>query len=346
MEKYFDACRSNCQRKSRSQIDWQKKEKFLRKICCLAAYRLRLVTHCLGLDRVGGLTAGVDGGNATRSQSFLSPCHERTSGKIPRSHRMPITLLLVDAQELFREGLRALIQKEPGYSLLGEARTGEEAVLLAPQLSPDVILMDLAMPDVNGLGALARIHAHCPRSQIIAVSCCIDEHIVRRVLTIGAAAHITKLQSFRELRSAINAVHARQSGPCQIPSLPLTDESARPKNGQLSPRERETLRLMTQGRSSQDIARQLQVCLKTVEAHRHNLRQKLGLSSMADIIRYAIQQEGASADRPRTAPQAALRGLPNACVIRHRAVMTIQSDASLHLVTRITHQAVHSDGVQ
>jgi DNA-binding NarL/FixJ family response regulator len=210
---------------------------------------------------------------------------------------MPITLLVVDDHDLFRDGLRVLIEQESRYSLLAEARNGREATQLAGQLMPDIILMDLYMPILDGLEATGCIHSEHPRCQIIGLSSCTDQRTIRRLLAAGAAAYVSKSWPFRELCRAINAVHARQ--PYLIPAsrtVPFTGEPGRRHAGQLSPREQQTLQLIAQGKSSQDIANLLCVCLKTVEAHRHNLRQKLGLNGVAELTRYVLQEHATATD--------------------------------------------------
>jgi DNA-binding NarL/FixJ family response regulator len=222
---------------------------------------------------------------------------------------MRISILLADDHDLFRECLRSRMEKEPRFSLLAEACDGRDAARLALQLAPDITLLDLYMPGTNGLEAAAGIRAHNRSAKIIALSSCTDQRSIARMKAAGAAAYLCKSCPFHELCRAIDAVHRNQPyrRPC---STPLTGEPTRANAGQLSVREQETLDLLAQGKSSQDIADQMCVCLKTVEVHRHHLRQKLGVSSIAELTRYALQQ---ACPIPKIENSATLRVIPNGC---------------------------------
>jgi two-component system, NarL family, response regulator NreC len=205
---------------------------------------------------------------------------------------MSIKLIIADDHELIREGVKHILSSQAGHCVVGEAADGRSAINLAERLVPDIVLMDIYMPGVNGIEATTHICASGSKSKVIALSGSTDMRPIRRMLTAGAATYVSKSWPARELLRAINAVHADQpyhyAGAGCVPH-PL-DEPVIPNAGTLSRRELQTLQLLATGKRSRDIAATMCVCVKAVEVYRRNLRRKLGRSSVAELTHYAIQE--------------------------------------------------------
>jgi len=204
---------------------------------------------------------------------------------------MSTKIMLIDDHDVVREAICGRLEKEPGCTVIGEGRNGHDAVKLARQLDPDIAVMDIYMPHLNGIEATKQIVDHNRKCKVIGLSSCHNQRAINRMMAAGAMAYVYKGWPFQELCRAIHAVHGKQQY-CHSMTLPLlhpSDEPVIPNAGQLSKRERTTLALIAAGKSSRDIAATLCVCIKTVEAHRHNLRRKLGCSSVAELTRYAIE---------------------------------------------------------
>jgi two-component system response regulator NreC len=209
-----------------------------------------------------------------------------------------VRVLLADDHTILRDGIRALLEDEPGMEVIGEAEDGRTAVRLACQLKPDVVLMDIAMPLLNGLEATRQIKHNCPQVKVLILTMHENEEYIRQVLASGAMGYILKDAAARELLDAIHAV--RRGEAVLSPAITRLvienylrwgdlqkDDSS---NG-LSPREREVLQLIAEGYSNKQIAEILCISIKTVQAHRMNLMSKLDLHDRADLIKYAIQRK-------------------------------------------------------
>lgn len=209
-----------------------------------------------------------------------------------------VRILLADDHTILRDGIRALLEDEPDMVLVGEAEDGRTAVRLACQLKPDVVLMDIAMPLLNGLEATRQIKHDCPQVKVLILTMHENEEYIRQVLASGAMGYILKDAAARELLDAIKAV--RRGEAVLSPAITrlvienylrwgdLQNEDS--ANG-LSPREREVLQLIAEGYSNKQIAEILCISIKTVQAHRMNLMSKLDLHDRADLIKYAIQRK-------------------------------------------------------
>lgn len=210
---------------------------------------------------------------------------------------MSLNLLIVDDHAIFREGLKSLIAKEPDMEVVGEAGNGIEAILLARELCPDVVIMDVNMPDMNGIEATRGIMTESPGTSVLVLSMESDRRFIVEVLEVGALGFVMKESVFSELATAIRTVADKDTylGPRiteliikdylkRIPDkLPLTFTS-------LTTRERLIVQFIADGQNSKEIASHFGVSIKTVEVHRHNIMNKLNLNSVAALTKYALRE--------------------------------------------------------
>ncbi|MCF7976755.1 MAG: response regulator transcription factor [Chromatiaceae bacterium] len=204
----------------------------------------------------------------------------------------PLNLLLCDDHSLFREGLAALLRQHPGWRILAEAANGEEAVRLAAELKPDVVVLDVAMPGMNGIDAAAAIRNETPQTRIVALSMYADNHYLQRMLKAGANAYVLKNEASAELVEAIETVMA--GGQFISPALTQTGAETRHRSADvdrtaLTAREREVLRLLAEGQRTKDIAVALSISPKTVETYRGRIMLKLGIDNVAGLVKFAIR---------------------------------------------------------
>jgi two-component system response regulator NreC len=210
---------------------------------------------------------------------------------------MSIKVLIADDHQIMREGLRAMLEKEHDIVVLGEAEDGRMIERLARELAPDVIIMDVAMPDLNGIEATRQIVAELPGVKIIALSMHDDRRFVLNMLKAGAAGYMLKDSAFTDLAKAIRVV---MSGKTYL-SHEVTDivvkdyvSSSQPAESSafhlLSPREREVLQLLAEGKTSAQIGEKLHISIKTVETHRQQIMVKLKIRSVAELTKYAIRE--------------------------------------------------------
>lgn len=213
-------------------------------------------------------------------------------------HVKPIRIFLADDHSLLRQSLKVLLEMEPGLAVVGEAGDGHKTLDLVEALAPDVVLMDIAMPHLNGLEATRRLKKQRPEVKIIILSMHGDDQYIGQALRAGASGYLLKDASKEELLLAIRSVH--QGGSYLSPRLSrrliddylrLSDPAAQnPYHDLLTDREREVLQLMAENRPSPEIARILGISPKTVRNHRANIMEKLGLHSQSDVVKYALRQ--------------------------------------------------------
>ena len=216
---------------------------------------------------------------------------------------MGIRVLLVEDQQLIRSGLSTMIGLQPDMEIVGEADNGRSAVELAQKLSPDIVLMDIAMPELNGIDATQQVAALDPPPKIIVLSLYSDQRHVTDALKAGASGYVVKDSPLEELVLAIRAVcQGRVYLSPQVSSGVLHDYrrcvpgSASPDFATLSAREREVLQLIAEGKSTKAIATALYVSKKTVDTHRAHILRKLHASSVAELVKHAIREGLTSTD--------------------------------------------------
>ena len=218
-------------------------------------------------------------------------------------------VLVADDHLMFRQGLRALLESQPDVEVVGEAGDGRSAVKMAAELMPDVIVMDVGMPDLNGIDATRQIlssHTNGKTPKVIALSAHSDEHMAGEMLAAGACGYVLKTSAFPELVAALSTIMA---GKVYLsPTLPhILEKSAQSAaegitasaSRRLSPREREILQLLAEGKAMKEVASILNVSIKTVETHRRTMMSKLGLYSVAELTKYAIKEGVTSLEMPR-----------------------------------------------
>jgi two-component system response regulator NreC len=206
-----------------------------------------------------------------------------------------VRVLIADDHAMMREGLKLLFNHEPDMEVVAEAADGREAVRLARELLPDVAVMDISMPGLDGLQATRSLKESCPRVRVLALTRHADYGFLTEMLRAGAAGYVLKQSASAELLSAVRAVAAGQNylDPFVTAKVVRGHAGARPTNNPESEepvgeREEEVLRLIALGHSNKEIAAGLSVSVKTVEAHKANGMRKLGLGTRTDIVSYAI----------------------------------------------------------
>ncbi len=211
-----------------------------------------------------------------------------------------IRVLLVDDHAVLRAGLRLLVDSQPDMVVVGEAGDGQEGIWLAGELKPDVVLMDIAMPGMDGIEAMRLLAEKAPESRVLFLSMYQEEEYLRRVLAAGAAGYILKRAAGPELLIAIRAVDRGDVYLDPALTRMLVEDyldrglaqppQEEPPAVSLTPRELEVLRLVAQGHTNREIAEILVVSVKTVETHKANIMKKLGLHSRAELVRYALRR--------------------------------------------------------
>jgi len=210
---------------------------------------------------------------------------------------MSIKVLIADDHQIMREGLRSLLEKEIDIQVLGEAEDGRMIQRMALELNPDVIIMDVAMPDLNGIEATRQIVAALPGAKVIALSMHDDRRFVLNMLKAGACGYMLKDCAFKDLAKAIRVVMSNKTflSP-EVADIVVKDylSTTQPIESSafnlLSPREREVLQLIAEGKTSALIGELLHISVKTVETHRQQIMVKLKIRSIAELTKYAIRE--------------------------------------------------------
>ena len=210
---------------------------------------------------------------------------------------MTIRVLLVDDHQLMREGLRKILESTSGIEVVGEAEDGRSALAAVAAFRPEVVVMDVAMNGMNGIDATQQVRKDHPAVKVVALSTHADKRYVRNMIRAGAAAYVLKESASEDLLRAVRAAArgehylSPQITGCLLESwsVPQAPESSSVYE-LLGSREREVLRLLSEGKTSKEIAGQLELSIKTVETHRRNITHKVGLHSIAELTKYAVRE--------------------------------------------------------
>jgi len=210
-----------------------------------------------------------------------------------------VRILIADDHLALQEGVRTIIERQPGWHVCGTAVTGREAVELARKLKPDIVILDLRMPELNGLEATRRIKRLLPQTEILVFTAHDEDELIRQVFAAGARSFILKSEPLARLVEAIQSLVQHKpffsdrvsevlfsrlvDGPKQSPNLESSSKG-------LSAREREIVQLLAEGKSNKEVAAILGISIRTAETHRASALQKLGIDSLAGLVRYAIRK--------------------------------------------------------
>jgi DNA-binding NarL/FixJ family response regulator len=207
-----------------------------------------------------------------------------------------LRILIADDHEVARKGIRSLLENHPGWEICGEASDGREAVASVTKLKPDVLLLDIGMPNLNGLDATRQILAIMPEARILILTVHDSEQVVREVLAAGARGFLLKSDTGRDLVIAVEALQQGRTFLTSKVAQMMVDVYLRPHSESdpsnpcvLTPREREVIQLVAEGKTTKEIATALNLSVKTAETHRTNLMRKLDLHSIADLTLYAVR---------------------------------------------------------
>jgi DNA-binding NarL/FixJ family response regulator len=212
-----------------------------------------------------------------------------------------LRILLADDHDLVRRGLRALLESHPGWSICAEAQTGREAVTKAEEERPDIAILDVTMPELNGVEAARRILKTSPNTEILVLSVHYSDQLIRDVLDAGVRGCVAKSDSGRDLTIAVEALgnHKPFFTP-RVTELILSNLNTKSVSSsglpeisgeRLTPREREIVQLLSEGKSSKEVAAMLNISVKTAETHRANIMRKLSIHSVSELVRYAVRNQ-------------------------------------------------------
>lgn len=209
-------------------------------------------------------------------------------------------ILVADDHDIVRRGLKQLLTAQPGWTVVAEAKNGRDAVALAEEHKPDMVVMDISMPELNGLEAARQIHKQLPKTQLVILTLHFSDQLVHDIVEAGARGYIMKSDADRDLVTAVEAVsRGRSFFTPGATEMVLTEfrkredlsEAARPFRGRLTAREREIVQLLAEGKSSKEVAVGLGISVKTAETHRANIMRKLGIHSVSELVRYAVKNQ-------------------------------------------------------
>ena len=210
-----------------------------------------------------------------------------------------LRILIADDHEVVREGTRLMLESEPGWEICGVAKTGREAVEQAKELRPDIAVLDMSMPDLTGLEAARKIKRASPNSEVIIFTATESEELIRDVFESGAKSYILKADAGSHLVDAVKSVSQHKpfftSKVSDVLFAKFLDRSPdQPAGNSVEPltsRERDIVRLLAEGKSNKEVANVLGLSVRTAETHRANVMRKLGVSSLAELVRYAVREK-------------------------------------------------------
>jgi DNA-binding NarL/FixJ family response regulator len=210
-----------------------------------------------------------------------------------------LRILIADDHEVVRRGMRALLDAQAGWEVCAEAGDGRAAVESATRLQPDIAVLDIGMPELNGLGAARQIRQAVPGCEVLILTMHESEQVVREVLQVGARGYVLKSDAARDLVAAVDALRRHKpffaasvndialQGYLKTGADPLAGVAPR---GRLTPRQREIVQLLAEGKSNKEVANKLGISVKTAETHRTNIMRALDFHSMSELVRYAIRE--------------------------------------------------------
>jgi DNA-binding NarL/FixJ family response regulator len=227
---------------------------------------------------------------------FLAPFKSVNVGESMKTLR----ILIADDHDLMRRGVKALLQSHAGWEVCGEAHTGREAVAKAEELKPDIVILDISMPDLNGVDAAKRIRKGSPDTEVLILSVHYSDQLIRDILEAGVRGYIVKSDSDRDLIIAVETLanHKPFFTP-RATEVMLTNfnegknrtEPPETMRDRLTSREREIVQLLAEGKSSKEVASSLNISVKTAETHRANIMRKLQLHTVSELVRYAVRNQ-------------------------------------------------------
>jgi DNA-binding NarL/FixJ family response regulator len=212
----------------------------------------------------------------------------------------PLRILIADDHDLVRRGVKALLQSHAGWQICGEAVTGREAVSKTEELKPDIVILDISMPDLNGVEAARRIRKASTNTEILILSMHYSDHLIREMIDAGVRGYIVKSDSDRDLIIAVETLAKHQPffTPLATEVILSNFNAGRPitkipesLRDRLTSREREIVQLLAEGQSSKEIASSLNLSVKTVETHRANIMRKLDMHNVSELVRYAVRNQ-------------------------------------------------------
>ena len=212
----------------------------------------------------------------------------------------PLRILVADDHDLMRRGLKSLLESHPGWNICAEAHTGREAVSKSEELKPDIVILDITMPELNGVEAARRILKASPNTEILVLSVHYSDQLIRDILEAGVRGYIVKSDSDRDLVIAVEALanHKPFFTP-RATELILSNFNSKGAPGEipdviserLTSREREIVQLLSEGKTSKEVASVLGISVKTAETHRANIMRKLEIHSVSELVRYAVRNQ-------------------------------------------------------
>jgi DNA-binding NarL/FixJ family response regulator len=211
-----------------------------------------------------------------------------------------LRILVADDHDIFRRGLKELLSAKPGWDVCAEARNGREAVAVAERVKPDVVVMDISMPDLNGLEAMRQIKKVLPRTEFVILTLHISDKLVHEIVRAGARAYVLKSDADQDLLAAVEALSSQRTfftaKAGEIVLNRFSGGIAEPENGKdglsrLTNREREIVQLLAEGKSSKEVGVTLGISVKTAETHRANIMRKLEIHSVSELVRYAVKNQ-------------------------------------------------------
>ncbi len=205
-------------------------------------------------------------------------------------------VLLADDHAMLRQALRKVLEREGDMDVVGEANNGGDTLRMAKELDPDVIVMDISMPGVDGISATRRLTGSNSSAKVLALSTHAERHFITQMLTAGARGYVVKTASIAEMLKAVRTLAQGQTYLCQEAANAMADavrgngKSGGPSGDLLGRRERDVLTLLAEGKTSQQIGEKLHIATGTVDVHRRNIMRKLGLHTVAELTQYAIRE--------------------------------------------------------